>query len=253
MGLPVPDLPDSPFARLARLASIILLHAGFVLLLAGGQEQQQAPKPVPKTVFVSFLTPEAPPMVQAPVEQPKPASQPPKPQPKPKPKPEPKAEVRPQPKPRPKPAPPPPVTLPPSEQAIADAPVPALESPAPPPTAASAAAPAPAAPAAPAQPRPAVPPEPRTLSSGVRYLQPPEPEYPALSRRLGEEGKAVLRVLVNERGRPERAEIEVSSGAPRLDEAARRAALRAVFKPHIEDGRPVSVYAIVPIRFQLDS
>jgi protein TonB len=58
---------------------------------------------------------------------------------------------------------------------------------------------------------------------------------------------------VNDQGRPERIELHKSSGSPRLDEAARQAVLRAVFKPFIENGRSVAAYAIVPIRFQLDS
>ena len=70
---------------------------------------------------------------------------------------------------------------------------------------------------------------------------------------MGEEGRVMLRVLVNEKGRPERVEIQQTSGSPRLDEAARQAAQRAVFKPHIENGRAIAVFAIIPIKFQLDS
>lgn len=69
---------------------------------------------------------------------------------------------------------------------------------------------------------------------------------------MGEEEQVVMRVLVNERGRPERVEVQRTSGSMRLDEAARRAVLRALFKPHIEDGRPVSVFAIIPVQFELD-
>ena len=105
-----------------------------------------------------------------------------------------------------------------------------------------AAAPAPAA--SPAQPK--------TITSGVEYLQPPRPDYPAAARRMGEEGKAVLRVLVNDKGRTERIELQRSSGSPRLDEAAKQALQRALFKPYTEDGKPVAVYVIVPITFQLD-
>lgn len=70
---------------------------------------------------------------------------------------------------------------------------------------------------------------------------------------MGEEGKVLMRVLVNDKGRPERVDVQTSSGSPRLDEAAKQAVMRAVFKPHIEAGRPVPVYAIIPIKFQLDS
>lgn len=70
---------------------------------------------------------------------------------------------------------------------------------------------------------------------------------------MGEQGKVVLRVLVNEKGRPEKVEVQRSSGFPRLDEAARQAAWRALFKPFIEDGKAVPRYAIVPIRFSLNN
>ncbi len=87
--------------------------------------------------------------------------------------------------------------------------------------------------------------------SGVDYLVPPKPDYPLASKRLGEQGKVTLRLLIDEKGHAERVEIQQSSGYPRLDEAARAAILRAAFKPHLEDGRPVPVYVTVPISFSL--
>lgn len=213
--------------RVGPLGAIILLHVGFFYALQSGLLRHAAQAVLPKTVMVNFITPE----------QPKP--QPPAPQPA-KPKTVPVVK---------KAAPPPPlppkVNTAPSEQAITTPPV-APEPPAP--VAAS------APPALPAAPAPATAPAlPRTVSSGIEYIQPPQPAYPSAARRLGEEGKVMLRVLVNEKGRPEQVEIQKTSGSARLDEAARMAALRAVFKPHIEDGRPVAVFAIIPIRFQLDS
>lgn len=94
---------------------------------------------------------------------------------------------------------------------------------------------------------------PRTITSGVEYLKAPQPEYPALSKRLGEQGKVVLRVLINEQGLPGQVLVQTSSGFARLDEAGRQAVLRALFKPHLDDGRPVAVYVIVPLNFQLAS
>jgi protein TonB len=94
---------------------------------------------------------------------------------------------------------------------------------------------------------------PRTISSGVEYLRAPLPEYPPLSRRNGETGKVLLRVLINAQGHPEQATVQQSSGSARLDEAGRQAVLRALFKPHSENGNPVAVYAIVPIKFTLDN
>lgn len=100
---------------------------------------------------------------------------------------------------------------------------------------------------------PAPPAVPRTISSGVEYIHAPQPVYPQLSRRMGEQGKVILRILVNEKGLPDQVLVQTSSGSPRLDEAGRQAALRALFKPYLEDGRAVAVFVIVPLNFQLAS
>ncbi|MCU6432449.1 TonB family protein [Undibacterium sp. Jales W-56] len=91
------------------------------------------------------------------------------------------------------------------------------------------------------------------LITGIEYIQAPQADYPPLSRRMGEEGKVTLRVLVNEKGRAEKVEIQQSSGSNRLDEAARIAILRALFKPHIEDGKPLMMLATATISFSLNS
>ncbi len=96
-------------------------------------------------------------------------------------------------------------------------------------------------------------PGPKTITSGVEYIQAPQPVYPAMSKRMGEQGKVVLRILINEKGLPDQVLVQTSSGSTRLDEAGRQAALRALFKPHMEDGRAVAVYVIVPLNFQLAS
>ncbi|MFZ6750428.1 energy transducer TonB [Undibacterium sp. Ren11W] len=96
---------------------------------------------------------------------------------------------------------------------------------------------------APAQPK---------LVSGVEYLQAPQADYPPLARRMGEEGKVSLLVLVNEKGRAEKVEIQKSSGSHRLDEAARVALMRALFKPYIEDGKALMMLATATISFSLN-
>lgn len=68
---------------------------------------------------------------------------------------------------------------------------------------------------------------------------------------MKEEGTVGLRILVNESGRAQNVEVQKSSGSARLDNAAREAALLALFKPHLEDGRAVSVHVSVPINFFL--
>jgi protein TonB len=243
-----PHLPMMTWPQVKRLVSlilIILLHIGFFYALLNGwfyQTEQVLPKTeqvLPKEIFVSLITVDNTP-------EPKPPEPtPPEPQPTP-----------------PKPVPvikktvtPPPV-IPvinkvPSEQAITTPPVP----PQPPvlPKPAVVAPPSEPAPPAPPPSAPLPPPsQPKTVSIGVEYLHKPEPVYPPVAQRMGEEGRVTLRVLVNENGRPTQVDVQKSSGSPRLDEAARQAVLRAMFKPHIEDGKATAVYAIVPIDFKLN-
>lgn len=103
-----------------------------------------------------------------------------------------------------------------------------------------------------ATPTPPAPATPKSVSA-VEYLRPPRPEYPSLSRRMGEEGKVVMRVLVNDKGQAEKIEVHQSSGFPRLDDAARVAIMRAVFKPYHEDGKALAMIATATIHFSLDS
>ena len=120
------------------------------------------------------------------------------------------------------------------------------------PSRAEAAPPATSAPAAPSTPAPSppAPSTPRTVSS-VEYIKAPQLVYPNLSRRLGESGTVVLRILINEKGLPEQILVHKSTGYSNLDEAGRQAAMRALFKPMIENGKPVPVYVLVPLTFQL--
>jgi periplasmic protein TonB len=102
---------------------------------------------------------------------------------------------------------------------------------------------------APPAPAPAAP----RVISDVAYVQPPEPKYPSESRRSGEEGLVVLRVLINELGKAAQVDIERSSGHVRLDNAARLAVLRAQFRPYLENGVPRMALAMIPIEFSWKS
>jgi protein TonB len=232
---PPPGSFDRPslLRRAWPLALIVALHVGFVLLLRDGLLQRIVPEPASTIVTAILFPPAAPPA------RPVAVTPPPKPA-----APVPRTVVKPRPVVR-KTAPktPPPATA--TEPAAA----PATTTVAPP---AAEVAPAPASPPQ-SPPWPvARPVQPATVTSGVEYVRPPRPDYPAQSKRRGEEGRVVLRVLINEKGEAERIEIQKSSGYERLDEAAREAVQRAQFRPHREAGRPVPVYAIVPITFRLD-
>ncbi|RCS58376.1 energy transducer TonB [Parvibium lacunae] len=95
--------------------------------------------------------------------------------------------------------------------------------------------------------------QPKVVTQGIAYLVKPDPQYPPLARRAGEEGTALIRVLVNTEGRPEEANVQQSSGFNRLDEAARKAVLAARFRPHQENGQAIRVWTLVPISFTLEN
>lgn len=108
-----------------------------------------------------------------------------------------------------------------------------------------------AAVASPAPPPP--PPTPREFqASAVSYLVPPVLTYPRVSRELGEQGSALLRVLVDERGRPTDIQVVKSSGYPRLDQQAVQAMRAARFKPHVEDGVARPMWVRTPQTFILE-
>jgi len=83
------------------------------------------------------------------------------------------------------------------------------------------------------------------------YLHNPRPVYPPLSRRLGEEGKVLLRVRVSAEGQPIAVDVEESSNFERLDEAARQVVARWRFVPARHGDEPVEATVIVPIVFRL--
>ncbi|CAG0992810.1 hypothetical protein MTYP_02375 [Methylophilaceae bacterium] len=87
---------------------------------------------------------------------------------------------------------------------------------------------------------------------GAAYLHNPPPTYPPLSRRIGEEGRVMLRVLVTRNGDAAHVEIETGSGSSRLDKAALDAVKKWRFIPAKRNNQPISAYVIVPIQFTLN-
>lgn len=100
----------------------------------------------------------------------------------------------------------------------------------------------------PQSPAPVVPPQ-----FNADYLNNPAPRYPALSRRLGEEGLVILRVFVDDRGLPARVELRTSSGHDRLDNIALETVRQWKFVPARRSDQAVSAWVLVPISFSLRS
>lgn len=77
------------------------------------------------------------------------------------------------------------------------------------------------------------------------------PVYPSISRRMGEEGKLVLRVELDENGQVDTAVVVDSSGYPRLDKAAMTAVKDWQCRPPLRDGQPIRAIALQPFNFVL--
>lgn len=258
-----PDPAPGPTGRQRRLASVLAavlaLHAlGLWALLAGRSDPPELPVPG-EVVTAALLLPEPASAVApaAPARPARPAVAKPQPQPV-------KSQARPaqQPptaQPLPTPAVParsqPPVAQPPavpaqapSSQAPAGASAPAAPAAQVGVAAASAAVNA-AAGSVSASPAPA---RIELPSSSADYLNNPKPAYPGLSKRLGEEGKVVLRVLIEADGSASKAEIRSSSGYDRLDQAALQTVLRWRYLPGKRNGVAEAMWFNVPINFVLE-
>jgi TonB family protein len=85
---------------------------------------------------------------------------------------------------------------------------------------------------------------------GPRFLRREMPIYPIMARRLGREGKVVLRLTIDEKGNLLNVEVLKGAGYG-LTEAAVEAVRRSKFLPAKKEGKPVSSRAILPVRFTL--
>lgn len=206
--------------------SVVGLHILFIWGLQSGLLMRAAEIIVPVELLSQFIDPPVPKLQPAPPVPPPPA----------KPVKTPIAKA--------------PTQIAPQPLAIAD-PTPAPNAPAgvttPQPVAAATAAPVAAVAAAPAAPA-AV----QLPSSDAGYLQNPKPSYPPISRRLNEQGKSTVRVMIGADGTPQRAEIATSSGFERLDQAAISAVMRWRYVPGKRGGVPEAMWFNVPISWVLE-
>lgn len=82
------------------------------------------------------------------------------------------------------------------------------------------------------------------------FLKRVMPEYPRLARRLGKEGKVVLRLFIDGHGKLLSVEVIEKAGHG-FDEAAIEAVKASSFQPARLNSRPVNCKAILPISFRL--
>lgn len=224
--------------------TVVLAHAAALWLLQLGLQSRPAETLVAAEVLMEWV---APLPAQPPTATPRPTAQA-KPAP---------ARALPQPAPSIA-APTPAAAVPVAAPVAKDAPDIPTAVPAPPHAAATGApaSPAAAAPAvaaagpaqatAPAAPRIELP------SSQADYLNNPRPPYPPLSKRLGEEGRVVLRVRIEADGTASQAEVQKSSGYDRLDQTALQTVLRWRYVPGKRNGVPEAMWFNIPIQFVLE-
>ena len=218
-----PALAGTSRRDAAIVATVLVAHAAILAFLVHAGVSRRHDLIVPARVIAESI--------EMPARQAVPEPEAPRPEPKPRPRPVERRPVAVQPTPTPTPA---------AEATSESAPSAPREA-------------VVAAPAGPAATAPVLaPPALELPSANASYLDNPRPEYPRLSRRMGEQGRVVLRVLIETNGTASRAELASSSGFERLDEAARLAVLRWRFVPGKRGGVPEALWFNVPVNFVLE-
>jgi TonB family protein len=77
-----------------------------------------------------------------------------------------------------------------------------------------------------------------------------QPVYPDMARQAEVEGTVMVRALVGKDGKVQ--DAFVTEGIPMLNESAIAAAKKAVFKPALQQHKPVAVWVQIPMRFTLN-
>ena len=222
-------VPPRLHRRLAIVLAVVVLHVGALWALQSGLLRRAVELVIPVQVLAEFIEPPQPQIEPPPPAPPVATPTPPKPRPRPVPQPLPQPVATPTPEPStlaPVVPPSPPAPPAPAEPVVAAAP--------------------PSPPAPPAPPRIELP------SSSADYLNNPRPPYPPLSKRLGEQGKVVVRVYIDVDGTASRAEVRQSSGFERLDQTAVQTVLRWRYVPGKRAGVPEPMWFNVPINFVLE-
>ena len=89
-------------------------------------------------------------------------------------------------------------------------------------------------------------------SSDADYLNNPKPRYPPISKRMGEQGKVLIRTLIGADGVAKEASILKSSGFDRLDQTALETALAWRYVPGKRAGVAEAMWFNVPFTFVLE-
>ena len=230
-----PNTPPTVSRNTTIVISVVMFHITVLWAVQTGLLRRVVEVIVPAEILVEMMAPPAP-------EQ------------KPQPLPQPNVQVK---------APTPKPTLPTPTPAVAQqtaptplAIAPSANAPAPSEAAPTAVAAAPASaqpgntanapPSPPAQPKVELP------SSDADYLNNTKPAYPAISKRLHETGKVVIRVLIGTDGQASQPTIKTSSGFERLDQAALGTVMKWRYVPGKRGGVAEAMWFDVPVNWVLN-
>lgn len=86
-----------------------------------------------------------------------------------------------------------------------------------------------------------------------RFKRQKKPRYPESARRAGIEGRVFVAVLISENGKAIKSQV-MSREPPEksvFDKAAVEAVMKSTYYPGAQNGRPVKVWLMIPIRFTL--
>jgi len=87
-------------------------------------------------------------------------------------------------------------------------------------------------------------------SEGPRFYHKEMPVYPFMARRLGKEGRVVLRLTIDDEGKLLKLEIIEGAGFG-FTESAVEAIKKSTFIPAKKEGKPIPSRALLPIKFTL--
>lgn len=88
--------------------------------------------------------------------------------------------------------------------------------------------------------------------SDAGFFSNPKPPYPAVSRRMSEEGTVLLSVHIQADGRVNEVKLKRSSGFSRLDDSAMKTVRHWRYVPAKRNGKAIPFWYTQPIRFSLD-
>jgi periplasmic protein TonB len=81
----------------------------------------------------------------------------------------------------------------------------------------------------------------------------PAPVYPVASKRLGEQGRVVLRIHIQADGHVGEIQLAATSGYERLDESAIRAVKRWIYRPARQGDAAIAWWYQQPVTFTLEN